>query len=150
MRLWRIASERYDSLDGEGARLAGGRWNSPGRAVVYLSAHASLAVLEKLVWTDPDDVPDDLVLFEIDAPDGMSCIRVETPMLLDSWTEPGCAECVELGDDWLRSASTALLGIPSAVVPEEENVLLNSAHEEAPLVRVIGRRPFRFDLRLLS
>lgn len=49
-----------------------------------------------------------------------------------------------------RSASTALLGVPSAIVPEEENVLLNSAHEEAPGVRVIGRRPFRFDLRLYS
>ena len=66
MRVWRIARERYDPLSGEGARLYGGRWNSPGRPVVYAAGHSALAVLEALVWTDPEDVPDDLRLFELE------------------------------------------------------------------------------------
>ncbi|MDQ3555781.1 MAG: RES family NAD+ phosphorylase [Gemmatimonadota bacterium] len=151
MHLWRIASGRYDPLDGEGARLAGGRWSSPGRPLVYTSATAALAVLEKLVWTDPEDLPDDLVLFEIDLPDALvTAARLRSPELPAGWAVPGCPECVRLGDEWLASpGGSAALVVPSAVLPEEANVLLNPAHPDARHARVHTQRPFSFDPRLL-
>ena len=149
MRLWRIASGRYDPLDGEGARRVGGRWNSPGRPVVYTSAHASLAVLEKLVWVDPEDVPDDLLLFEIDLPDDLLVETVRVDQLPPDWTAPGNPACVGLGDRWLAAGGSVALMVPSAVLPEESNVLLDPRHPDAARIRLVESRPFAFDVRLL-
>ena len=68
MELWRIARRAQVALDGEGARLYGGRWNSAGTAVVYAASHLSLAALEYLVHIDPDDAPDDLVALRLSVP----------------------------------------------------------------------------------
>lgn len=149
MCVWRIGSSRYDPLDGEGARRVGGRWNSPGRPVVYAAASAALAVLEKLVWVDVEDVPNDLLLFEIAVPDEV-CVEHIAPKALPSrWTEPGSPACAEIGDAWLARGTSVALTVPSAVLPEERNVLLNPAHAAATRLRVAEQRPFRFDLRLL-
>lgn len=150
MRLWRIASRRYDPLDGEGARLQGGRWNSPGRPVVYAASNVSLAVLETLVWVDPEDIPADLDLFEIEVSGTAVAERIDLSNLPAGWTEAGCPDCTTIGDEWLASNRSAMLIVPSAVVPEEKNVLLNPRHPDAQSARVIKRRPFTFDLRLLA
>lgn len=149
MRVWRIARERYAPLDGEGARLVGGRWNSAGRPVVYTSRTAALAVLEVLVWTDPEDVPDDLRLFEIEVPDDASILHLSAASLPAGWTEPGSPECMALGDRWLDAAGSLALGVPSVVLPEEHNLLINPRHPDAPRVHIVDSRPFAFDLRLL-
>lgn len=150
MRVWRIASGRYDPLDGEGARRTGGRWNSIGRPVVYTSAHASLAVLEKLVWVDPEDIPDDLQLFEIEVPDDASITTLDHNRLPANWTDPGSPECVEIGDRWLAAGEGLALIVPSAVLREERNVLINPRHPDAAQVRLVDSRPFIFDIRLLQ
>ncbi|MDB4951504.1 MAG: hypothetical protein JWM27_4153 [Gemmatimonadetes bacterium] len=150
MRLWRIASARFPALDGEGARLYGGRWNSIGLPAVYTSRHASLAVLEKLVWTDPEDVPDDFVLYGIDVPDDAPIERLDRALLPADWTESGAAACVRLGDGWLTSARSLALVVQSAVLGVEDNVLLNPRHPMMSLVRVATREPFTFDLRLIE
>ena len=149
MRLWRLASGRYPALDGEGARRWGGRWNSPGRPVVYTSATAALAVLEKLVWTDPEDVPGDLKLEELELPDDLAPEAVAADRLPPDWTAPGCPACVALGDGWLAAGSSFALAVPSAVLPEEQNVLLDPRHPEAARMRVVAARLLTFDLRLL-
>ncbi len=149
MRLWRIASARHPRLDGEGARRWGGRWNSPGRPVVYTSATASLAALEKLVWTDPEDVPDDLQLFELELPDDLAPQALAIDRLPRHWTAAGCPACVELGDRWLADGSNLALAVPSALLPEERNVLLNPRHPQAGRIRIVATRTFTFDLRLL-
>ena len=150
MRVWRIASGRYDPLDGEGARRVGGRWNSPGRPVVYASAHAALAVLEKLVWVDPEDVPDDLRLFEIEVPDDAPVATLDVADLPADWTGAGSPACAEIGDRWLAAGESLVLVVPSAVLKEERNVLINPRHPEAGRVRVVESRPFLFDIRLLQ
>ncbi len=99
MHLWRIASVRYDPLDGEGARIAGGRWNSPGRPVVYASTHPALAVLEKLVWIDPEDVPYDLSLFRVELPDDIATRELVIDQLPETWQEVGSPECIARGDE---------------------------------------------------
>jgi RES domain-containing protein len=149
MRVWRIARGCYAPLDGEGARLNGGRWNSAGRPVVYTAQTAALAVLEVLVWTDPEDVPDDLRLFEIELPDGAAAEQVNAADLPRSWMEPGSPECAAAGDRWLADAASLALAVPSAVLPEERNLLINPRHPDAARVRVAESRPFAFDLRLL-
>lgn len=119
MRLWRIASGRHDPLDGEGAQRFGGRWNSPRRPAVYTSAHASLAVLEKLVWTDPEDLPDDLRLFEVDLPDDFPPAPLDPARLPSRWTEAGSPACARIGDEWLASGESVALAVPSALLPRE-------------------------------
>jgi RES domain-containing protein len=150
MRVWRIARQVYDPLSGEGARRLGGRWSSPGRPVVYAAGHLSLAVVEVLVHTDPDLIPDDLAVFQIDVPDtaGTDVVRVDD--LPADWARrPNPLVCRQVGDAWLARGESLVLGVPSAVVPEELNYLINPAHPAASDVRVIAQRPFAFDPRLL-
>src|ERR671914_520595 len=116
MIVHRLARLAHEKLDGEGARLAGGRWNSRGRAAVYASSRLSLAALELLVHTDVRLVPLDLVAFEID-----------------------------VGDTWLAEDRTAVLQVPSAVVPEEWNYIINPRHPAAKAIEVVRRRKFSFD-----
>lgn len=152
MRIWRIASARYPALDGEGARLWGGRWNAPGTPAIYASSTVSLAALEKLVWADADDLPDDLMLYEILLPDNATCGRIEAADLPVAWTEPGSLACLELGQRWLESGLELALIVPSAVLPdaaEETNVLVNSRHPDAGRLQLLNATPFSFDLRLL-
>lgn len=150
MLVWRIARQIYDPLDGEGPRRLGGRWNSPGRAVVYTASHLSLAIVEVLVHTDPDLVPDDLIAFQIAIPDAATIARIAPDDLPAHWADiPKHPACLELGNAWLERSEHAVLAVPSAVVPEELNYLINPAHPDASGLRVIQSRPFGFDSRLL-
>jgi len=138
-------------MDGEGARLHGGRWNSEGSALVYLSSSLSLAALESLVHVDIDEAPSDLVAIEAEVPRGVreDCVLVSE--LPSGWNHGADhPECVRRGDLWLRAGRTALLRVPSAAVPIESNVLLNPAHVDVGRVRVIRVEPFAFDRRLLA
>lgn len=149
MRLWRIADARYQILDGEGAQRWGGRWNSPGRPVVYTSMTASLAVLEKLVWVAPEEFPENLGLFEIDVPDGIAPEALDPERLPRDWKSVGSPACREIGDEWLASESGLTLVVPSTLLDEERNVLINPRHGEARRARVVRSRPFSFDPRLV-
>lgn len=149
MRLWRIAHARHEALDGEGARRWGGRWNSPGRPVVYTSMTASLAILEKLVWIDPDEIPDDLRLFEIELSDKIEAERLDLARLPRDWKDVRCPACTELGDEWLACGSGLALIVPSALLDEEMNVLINPRHDHARRARVVRSRRFSFDPRIV-
>jgi RES domain-containing protein len=149
MRVWRIARAPYAAPNGLGAELYGGRWNSPGRPLVYTAGSAPLAVLETLVHLDPDVVPDDLRLFAIEVPDGLEREVVRAGELPEGWSGPdGHRHCRPIGDRWLARARTPLLVVPSAVVAEGENFLFNPRHP-ATVLTVVEARPFSFDLRLL-
>ena len=150
MRVWRIARAAYPPLDGEGARLHGARWNSPGVAVAYTAGSLALAIVELLVHTDPDLIPADLTAFEIEIPDGTATTRVEHGALRDGWTDhTDFSPCREIGDAWARGGESCILQVPSAVVPEESNFLVNPRHPDAATIRVLSSRPFAFDPRLL-
>lgn len=129
----------------------GGRWNSPGRPLLYASSHLSLAVLEALVHLDPGELPDDSVAFELRVRSGMS-ESIEPERLPEGWrTDPSRASTRAIGDAWLEAARSVVLLVPSAVVPQERNVLLDPEHPAfRKAVRVVGRSPFRFDPRLAS
>ena len=151
MLVWRITRAAHQALDGEGARLNGGRWNSEGVAVVYASSTLSLAALEYLAHVDPEDVPGDLVAMGVEVPDDLPDERIRASDLPPDWNRvPDHPACVDRGDAWARAARTPLLRVPSAIVPEEESVLLNPRHPDAARVGVDLTRPFAFDPRLLA
>lgn len=151
MKLWRLARAKYQQLDGEGARLNGGRWNSEGYPVVYAASSAPLAVLELLVHVEVEDLPTDLVLVEISVPDDVGITEVRLDQLPSDWNSmPDHPDCVQLGDEWVASSGTLLLGVPSAVMPRESNVLINPEHPEMGRVKVAAQEPFTFDARLVG
>ena len=149
MRVWRLARRVHASLDGAGARRAGGRWNSPGRPVVYTSRHLSLAALELLVHVDSDTLPSDLTAFAIDVPDALPRQQIDPDVLAANWREqPAVTRAI--GDAWLTEAAVPVLVVPSVLGPNEENVLLNPLHAACRAARVVTAGPFRFDARLLG
>jgi RES domain-containing protein len=151
VRVWRLCRERYasDPLSGRGSVSAPGRWHPRGLRIVYTSATLSLAALEMLVHCDLASLPDDLVQVEIEIPATVSVETVDPMRLTPAWrTYPAPPELAAFGGDWLREGRTAVLRVPSAVVPEEWNLLIHPAHPRAARIRAVGRKPFSFDVRL--
>ena len=138
--VWRICRRPFADLSGEGARLYGGRWNSPGRPLTYTAEAAALAVLEVRVNLDLDwdTLPDDYVLISID----LGALVPEE--IADLPVDPRA-----VGDAWLRSGRSALLRVPSWIVPESHNVLINPIHPDASSIKTGSIRSFAFDKRLL-
>jgi RES domain-containing protein len=136
---WRLCREPFADLGGEGARRYGGRWNTSGQPLVYAASSAALTVLEVRVHLDlaPELIPDDYVLLEIDLGElGVEAIT-ELP-----------ANPAAFGDAWLAEQRTPVLQVPSFIVPESANLLLNPSHPDAAAARILRRRRFTFDRRL--
>ena len=144
MEVFRLCTAPFAALDGEGARLYGGRWNSVGRALIYSSEHLSLAVLEYLVHVEPDNLPASLVWLQIRIPDTVS------KEIYPENSVPPEAIASKFGDDWIKNNRSLLLMVPSAVLPTEFNVLINPMHREMKRVKVINSKPYSFDRRLLQ
>lgn len=122
-RKWRQAA-----FDGEGARLYGGRWNSKGKACVYLAGSASLAMLEVMVHLDDYQLLEHYTLLEV-ALQKSTVMSLSTESLPKDWAvEPAPASTAEIGDNWLESQSSLALAVPSTVVPRERNYLINPEH----------------------
>lgn len=146
MRIWRLVEQRhFPGLDGEGARLWGGRWNSVGEPVVYLSDSLALATLEVLVHLprverQKGELPPYLAV----------ALDIQDHFIDDPGFPPGIPtdETQRLGDAWLRSASSLALFVPSRVIPLERNVLLNPRHSAIAQVTIAVTEPFVFDDRL--
>ena len=151
MRAWRIVKTRLkaDAFSGEGARLYGGRWNSSGTAMVYTAGSISLATLELLVHLDTASILPSFSICPVDFDD--SFMEVINPAHLPSdWRQsPAPTSLKNIGDNWISRGSSVVLRVPSAVVEDENNYLINPAHKDFKKL-VIGRmKPFRLDSRLL-
>jgi RES domain-containing protein len=150
MILWRLARRPHADLRGHGGELADGRWNTRGRPVVYSASTAALAALEVRVHLDlPFDLlPDDYVLMRIAGPDDMAVRFLETSSRPEGWQAPDNQLCRPIGDAWLAERASALLRVPSAIVPFEQNVLINSLHLDSVRLTVADITPFAWDPRL--
>jgi len=148
MRFYRIADARHSPESGEGARLHGGRWNSPGRAVIYACETQSGAMLEKLVHTN-GRLPKHQVCVTFEAPDAL---KVTTLDLKDvpGWSSADMTASRKAGDAWLAQAKTAVLRVPSVVFEAERNVLINPEHPDFRRFKVVARDPVRWDERLFT
>lgn len=146
--LWRISN--YLSLSGEGGLHFSARWHTAGRRVVYLAESPAGAMIEVLVHLELDeaDWPRSYRLLQAEYPDG---VAVETlkPATAKSW-KTSLASTRKLGDEWLRSGRSALARVPSAILPETWNVLLNPDHPDAKRVRILRTLRAEYDRRLLA
>jgi len=149
MRVWRLCRQAHARSDGEGARRYGGRWNERGTALVYTSETASLAALEYFVHLDPEDAPPDLILIPADIPASVVVRYVRAEELPSDWRSvPGPDALARIGTAWAQSLDTAVLSVPSAIIPEERNYLINPAHSAFRDITFGSARPFSFDPRI--
>ncbi|MDQ3223142.1 MAG: RES family NAD+ phosphorylase [Gemmatimonadota bacterium] len=149
---WRLVKSRHAraAFDGEGARLHGGRWNSPGTRIAYASDSIALAALEVLAQLQSTAVLQTYVLASIRFPEELvEVLRANS--LPKGWRRfPSPPENHAIGDSWAAAGRSLVLRVPSAIIPPASNFLINPAH--ADLSRVVIERPerFTFDTRLLK
>jgi RES domain-containing protein len=151
-KLWRVVKRRHaaTAFDGKAAQHFGGRWNSPGWRAVYASATKSLAVLELLVHVDVGRPLPRLVAFTFDV-DNKLVDRLPAALLPRHWrTSRGLPVTQQIGDEWLAAGHGLALAIPSAIVPEEWDYLLNPAHPAFGRLKFGRSVPFLLDPRLMS
>ena len=149
MKEYRLSRSQYASCDGEGARRAGGRWNSKGTRVLYLSENRALCVLEVLVHLT-DTLPDKYVLGEAAIPDNLAYEEVRESTLSSEWKTFLISEqsqTRQIGDEWVARGTSAILLVPSVVVGEN-NILCNPNHPDFPQIQFSFPIPFTFDSRL--
>jgi len=144
MTLWRIS--RHIELSGRGGLLFAGRWHHAGTPAIYLAEPPAGALLETCVHTSANDIPPSFTLLKVVCPD-IPFDQIDVDALQSDW--PHRADITrELGSQWLKLRRSALLRVPSALVPETVNFLLNPMHADAALFRVEDSFVFPFDTRL--
>lgn len=153
MRVYRIEREKYlsDTLKGNGAaRNDGFRWNSLYTYMVYTSQSRALALLEVSVHLDlNEDLPRDRYFVEIEIPDDLDVMELRTDFLPDNWNaKPPVRDTQYIGDDFIAEGLGAILKVPSAIVQQEFNYLINPNHVDAQKIRVVAVEQFVFDSRL--
>ena len=149
--VWRICAGQFATRGptGAGARLYGGRWNPPRVAAVYTAASLSLAALELFVNLDPDILPPDLVSMAATIPEHLRIEDVALAELPTNWRGYPVPEALQVvGSNWVVEACSAVLSVPSAVIPHERNYILNPEHPGFSGIEVRKPRPFRFDPRM--
>lgn len=154
--VFRIASTspnyHYDDISGKGAEISGGRWNRKGVPVVYTASSIALAALETIVHTDTGAWPLNRYVLEIGIPDAVweaAEVPEASGALPAVWdSQPAPRETLDYGDEWIASRRSALLIVPSVVVPLETNILINPLHSDAVKVRVIRTTKFIYDSRI--
>ena len=151
VQAWRLvkANRAPTAFDGEGAYRFGGRWNSRGVRAVYASSTLALALLEILVHIDPARRVPELMAIPIQLPKRMiEGGAYSTPTRLGAGFIPPVGETRRTGDAWIRATQGPALRIPSAVVPIEDNYLLNPEHPNFNQLKIGPSEPFPFDTRL--
>lgn len=154
LTLWRIGTDTpdytADDLFGAGAKSTGGRWNRKGNAVLYTSTSIALACLETVVHLGASSLPFNRYLVKFDVPLATWNARKRIdPTKLVGWdAQPAGAVSLDAGDEWSASLTSALLLVPSVIVPEEQNVLINPLHPDAASVKATKIRKFTYDGRL--
>ena len=146
----RIVGARYrdDAFSGEGARLRGGRWNSKGTPIVYTAGSIALASIEMLVNLPGPKLLDDFVRIPVHIPLDL-IIDLPLDQLPSDWnSRPVSPSIKTIGDRWVQKRKSAVLKVPSVVVPEEYNYLLNPNHPDFEKITIGTPIPYRFDPRL--
>ena len=151
MQAFRLCRANHPAYDGEGARRVGGRWNSKGTRVLYMSENRSLAVLEVLVHLSAS-LPDRYVLGAASIPDDVAVEVLDESQLPANWStlDPREQEITrQMGDEWVVQQRSVILSVPSVILGER-NYVLNPAHPDFQRIAFAEPVPFRFDIRLFG
>lgn len=144
-----MAEHAATAFTGEGAAAYGGRWNSQEVRVVYVAGSAALAVLESLVHLELDDLYEEFVLIDVDFEESL-VETIDVATLPSNWqASPSPPELRRIGDEWVAAAHSAVLRVPSVIIENELNYMLNPSHPEFTKIRLGRPRRFRFDSRLI-
>lgn len=150
--VWRLARPKFATeLSGEGNAKTGARWNSPGRGVVYASFNLSLCVLETFVHLPAllRINPSEMTAVRIEIPDEASRLDIDlTELPSDLAGEEAQERCRQLGDQWLTAHEHLVCTMPSMIVPQERNLMINPAHRLVARIKIVSTDRFRFDPRL--
>ncbi len=153
MKVWRLCRARHaaTAFDGEGARLHGGRWNHKGVPVVYTSATLSLAALEVLVHHRVPIPPQEFVALSAEIPARLKLETIRVQDLPTDWqADPAPVRLQDIGSEWLQRASSLVLVVPSALIEQEFNYLINPRHPDFARLKIGTPLAFTFDGRLWS
>ncbi len=151
MHVWRISKHKHaaNAWTGEGARRFGGRWNSKGTLMVYCASSLSLAALETFVHMELQDAGNLLVAIPALIPTTLKTEEVNLNPLPPKWRNyPAPNALLQTGDDWIQSSQSAVLIVPSIVIPTENNILLNPHHLDFSQIQIGQPQPFVFDPRM--
>jgi RES domain-containing protein len=152
IHLWRIATDTptygADDLSGAGAASGGGRWNKVGTPALYAANSIALACIETLVHPGTASLPLNRYLVRIDVPDDVWSRRTRLHPAVGWDAIPPGLVSIEAGDSWLLAGGSALLEVPSVVVPEESNVIINPKHPDARSLKATKVRKWLYDARL--
>ncbi len=130
-----------------GASLYPGRWNHKGTPVIYTAESRALCALEVIV--NANELADDYVSISIEIPDDVAITSLSVADLPSGWdSNPSPGATSDIGTDWAKELSTAVLSVPSAVIPRERNYILNPAHPDFARIQFSSPEPFYFDDRL--
>ena len=149
MILYRFANKKYShDISGEGSRLFGGRWNSKGIPALYTSLTISLALLELLIHSTSYDeiVTNQLMIIDANLDEATD---ITLKQLKVNWQHDE-DYCKFIGDNFLQSSSSLLFKVPSVVIPEEHNIVINPKHKDFSKVKIKSVRSFEFDVRLFK
>jgi len=155
MLVYRIEREKYlnSTLSGLGASVTKGhRWNSLNTRLVYTAESRALATLEVAVHIDlSQDLPQDRLYVEIEIPDDILILEVNAEDLPAGWdAKPPTIITQIIGDDFVEQSDSAVLKVPSSIIPQESNYLINPNHPDAKRIKVKSTSPMVFDTRLSS
>ncbi len=147
---WRIvrASREKTAFTGEGPWRYGGRWNSPGVHIVYVSEHQSTAALEVFANRVPFILGEKYKAFHLQWPDGLTEAFPAKKLPVNWRISPPPAETMEIGDRWVQERRSAVLALPSAISPADTNFLLNPEHPDFKRIRIHPATDYDFDPRL--
>ena len=150
MTIYRITSEIYkDDISGNGASIYGARWNSVGKRMVYTSEHISLGILESLVHFTKNQIPQNLYLLHILLPNNIEVSEISLEKIKDKW-----ANHIDytqwIGDNFIENNQSLILKVPSVVVPEESNFLLNPIHKDFKKITIQKFELLQLDERLMN
>lgn len=150
MRLYRFCRKRHaNDLSGTGAKLVGGRWNSPGIAMLYTSESRALALAEYWVHVHPSNLPTDACVVEIEVPETARIISIPLSSLPEDWRAGSpLASLRQSGDQWALNQQGLILKVPSAVMPLESNYILNPVHQDMAKVSLISIADYEWDRRM--
>lgn len=149
--IWRISKRKYaaTAFNGEGARRFGGHWNSRGKSVVYTSGTLSLAALETFVHMEIEDAGNMFAYIRADLSENIQIDRIDISQLPRNWRNiPAPPSLAAMGDKWFDSGNTAVLAVPSAVIPVEHNYLINLLHRDFSRIPIYSPQPFELDPRM--
>ena len=149
MRVWRISRPEHKTFDGEGGRLASGRWHHRGLPIVYTSGSLSLAAVEFFVQLPPGLTLHQFVATSADIPDSLISEKVTMASLPGTWRQQDYLERTrDQGSEWLKAMTSAVMAVPSAVIPIESNYLINPRHKHFSRITIHSSEPFEFDTRM--